>query len=65
MAEIPKITVIVEQAVSSALREVLQAVMDQHGIRIDQLSARWIDISTPADERALVGQLEITSTTRF
>lgn len=45
MAIIQDMTVSVESAIYGALKTVLQAICDQHGIVVDHVSVSWTDIS--------------------
>ena len=63
MAKMPAITVTIESAVHGALAGALQAIMREHGIRVTYLRADWLDVSTAAETKVLLREVEITSVT--
>jgi hypothetical protein len=42
MAKAPEMTVTVERAAHDAMRDVAQSLWDKHGLRIDDVTFRWI-----------------------
>jgi hypothetical protein len=63
MAELPEIKVNIEQSIHARLREAVQSIYDQHGVRVDSLFVSWIGI--PEQGRPLgqlVGQLSLQTT---
>lgn len=57
MASAEGITVALERAIHDALRESIQRIADQHGIRVTSLSAEWVDVSSVMDHKFLLTSL--------
>lgn len=58
-----KITVSLEKIIHRELRNVLQHVWDDHGLRIESISADWMDVSTAGEiNMRLMGVQVVTST---
>ena len=53
----------IEQAVHGALREAVQNIMDEFGIRVDCASFTWIDASTPIARRSIVEAVRLDTVT--
>lgn len=64
MAQIPDIKVTIEQAIHKTVADLLQKIADEYGIRIEQISARWIDASTVGEDRAIVREVELQTLTK-
>lgn len=58
MAELPPITVSVESVIHDALRATVQAVAEQHQIKVESVSVQWIDVSDHSGPRFLVRSVE-------
>lgn len=54
----------VEKAVHDAIRTCLQDICDTHGLRVDSISARWIDVSSPGEIKMLITDLSMQTCTK-
>lgn len=59
-----EITVAVEKAVHDALRELAQAAWDKHGVCVQSVLFSWVDVSTPAEPRLIVTEVEAATLTK-
>lgn len=59
-----EITVAVEKAVHDALRELAQAAWDKHGVCVQSVRFSWVDVSTPAEPRLIVTEVEAATLTK-
>ena len=59
-----EITVAVEKAVHDALRELAQAAWDKHGVCVQSVRFSWFDVSTPAEPRLIVTEVEAETLTK-
>lgn len=59
-----EITVAVEKAVHDALRELAQAAWDKHGVCVQSVRFSWCDVSTPAEPRLIVTEVEAATLTK-
>lgn len=57
------ISVVVERCVHDTLRDVVQRISDQHGIRVDAFTVRWMNASTAGEEKYLVVGVEAHTAT--
>ena len=57
MASAEGITFAVERAIHDALRESIQRIADQHGIRVTSLSAEWVDVCSTSEQKFLIQTL--------
>lgn len=66
MAEAPKINVAVEAVVFDTIKDVLQAIHDQHGIIMDGVRASWVDVSGIGfQSRSVVVEIDLDSRKAF
>ena len=54
----------VEQAIHAKLQSLLQQIWDDHGICIQNLSAKWTDVSSVEDPKMLLDELTMQSNTK-
>ena len=57
------VKVSIETAVHAALREMLQSIYDNNGLRIDEIRVAWLCIDRMNENDAMLTDLQITSTT--
>ena len=57
MARADGISVAVERAIHDALRDLIQRIADQHGIRVTSLSAEWVDVCSTSEQKFLIQTL--------
>ena len=57
--ETPRITVAVESSIHDALKDVMQAIADQHKIKVESVSIHWIDASDYKGFKCIVRELEV------
>lgn len=66
MAEMPEITVAVESVVYQAIKDVLQAIQDQHGIIVQGVRVSWADVSViGSPSRSVVVEIDLDSRKTF
>lgn len=66
MAEMPEITVVVESVMFNAIKDVLQAIHDQHGIIVEGVRVSWVDIAVIGSPlRSVIVEVEIDSRKAF
>ena len=66
MAEAPKINVAVEAVVFNAIKDVLQAIHDQHGVIVEGVRASWVDVSgIGSPSRSVVVEIDLDSRKAF
>ncbi len=66
MDSIPDITVSVESAVYRAIKDVMQAIHDEHGIIVESVRLSWLDFSVCGYRpRSVVNQVAIESRLEF
>ena len=65
MAKAEGISVAVEKAVHSALAELAQKVMNQHGIQINNVTFDWLDASDSGKIKSLVCGTNADTTVRL
>lgn len=53
------IHVAIEDGIHAAMSRFLQTAADEHGLRIESLDARWIDVSSVSGRKALLTELVI------
>lgn len=63
MAEL-KMKVSVEKAIHSSLQDILQKIWDEFGVRVDDLSADWIDVSSPVEPEMRLTGINMRTTTK-
>ena len=59
-----KMAVSVEKAIHSALQEALQNIWDKFGVRVDDLSADWVNVSSPAEPKMMLTGINMRTTTK-
>ena len=59
-----EIMVAVEKAVHNALRELAQAIWDQHGVCVESAFFSWVDVSAPGEPRLIVTDVEAHTLTK-
>ena len=59
-----EITVAVEKAVHDALRELAQAAWYKHGVCVQSVRFSWVDVSTQAEPRLIVTDVEAATLTK-
>ena len=59
-----EVTVAVEKAVHNSLREMAQAIWDKHGICVRNVHFSWVDVSSPAEPKMLVTEVEAVTLTK-
>lgn len=59
-----EVTVAVERAVHNVLREMAQALWNEHGICLKGVRFSWVDLSTPAEPRLTVAEVEAETLTK-
>lgn len=64
MASGADLKVNIEQAVHSLLRDFVQGIEREHGLLITRFSCDWIDVTTPAEARAILGLISVTMDSR-
>lgn len=66
MAEMPEITVAVESVVYQAIKDVLQAIQDQHGIIVEVVRVSWDTVSViGSPSRSVVVEIDLDSRKTF
>lgn len=66
MAEMPEITVAVESVVYQAIKDVLQAIQDQHGIIVEVVRVSWDNVSViGSPSRSVVVEIDLDSRKTF
>ena len=59
-----EVTVAVEKAVHNALRAMAQAIWDKHGICVRNVHFSWVDVSSAAEHKLLVTDVEAETLTK-
>lgn len=66
MAEMPIINVAVEAVVFDAIKDMLQAIHDQHGIIVQGVRVSWADVSViGSPSRSVVVEVDLDSRKKF
>lgn len=63
MANASNLTVAVEPTVHKVLAETVQAIFDQHGIRVDEVKFEWLDVSDMHRARQSLTSVCVRATT--
>jgi hypothetical protein len=61
--EIPEVSVVVEQSIHDALKEVAQRIFDEFAIALHGVAFTWREEGTLANSNLAVSSVEIRSTT--
>lgn len=59
-----EITVAVEKAAHDAMRELAQAIWDKHGICVRSVRFSWVELSSAAEAKMLVLDVEADTLTK-
>lgn len=61
----PSINVSVDAAIHDALQETVEQIWKLYGVRVDDVSIKWMDMTTYGDSKAIaVDTLVVQTTTR-
>jgi len=59
-----KAKISVEKEIHTALQNILQEIWNKYAVRIDDLSADWVDVSTPGTPEMVLTGINMRTTTK-